>query len=475
MNTRLFRKIFSTVALGVIALALSAPGAHAQSDSKILKLKGNAANATITRNGQTLPATEGMAIQVGDMINAGAGVDVYYQPYAGVVATLTANGQVKVESLAPQEALLDLTAGEGGNLVANIEPNKGHQFGVRTPQGVAAARGTVFNAKVNGVAYTVVTLAGRVYVYTGTFTTLGQAQAAMSQNAANVVDITPGNVMAIDRVGQPRIAVRGNTNAQSEAAVVSAAEIAVAVVAQVAQNNIGGLGSAAASELSTVVQTVVSAVPNVSVTNLTALAAANAPTQAAAVVKAAVDASAPENAARVAREAAQGAAQGVVQANNGVVDATVTARVAAIAENASQSATAKGVDAATAAQQAAQGAGAGATVALSNDAKATQAASDLISAAASGSTTGAIRGAGTTGDSQSIANAAASGAAQGGVNSGVSSSLAGSAASSGASTGASNSGTTVTAPRVEVTTPTETTQTTPPQPINPDLSVSPST
>ena len=180
------KKLLSLVAAAAFA-ALSAATAQAQ-DSKIVKLIGNPANATITRGGQTLPAADGMPILVGDVINAGAGVDVFYQPYLGAVATLTAGGKAKVEAIEAKDALLDMTG--GGSVVAQIEPNKGNKFSVRTPKGVAAARGTIYNVTVAGQAYTVVTMGGTVQVLTGTFTTMNAVSTAVTQGGANSVSLS---------------------------------------------------------------------------------------------------------------------------------------------------------------------------------------------------------------------------------------------------------------------------------------------
>ena len=143
--------------LAAACASFLAAGAQAQQDSKIVKLVGKG-TATVTRGGTDLPATEGMAIRVGDTINAGPGVDVFYQPYNGAVATVKEKSKAKIEAIEAQDALLDMTG--GGSVVAQIEPNKGNKFSVRTPRGVAAAKGTVYNVTVAGTAYTVVTMGG---------------------------------------------------------------------------------------------------------------------------------------------------------------------------------------------------------------------------------------------------------------------------------------------------------------------------
>lgn len=121
----------------------------------------------MTRAGAEIPVTEGMAIQVGDIVNTGPGASVYVQVYTGATATVAEKSHAAIEAIEGDAALLDLTG--GGNVTAQIEPNKGHKFGIRTPKGVAAAKGTVYHVNVNGTNYTVVTMNGSVTVAVGTF------------------------------------------------------------------------------------------------------------------------------------------------------------------------------------------------------------------------------------------------------------------------------------------------------------------
>ena len=182
----------SRLAACLLAFAAFATASAQAQDSKITKLVGNGA-ATVTRNGSDMPATEGMAIQVGDVINAPAGVDVFYQPYNGAVATVKGGSKAKIEDLEANNALIDMTG--GGSVVAQIEPNKGNKFAVRTPKGVAAARGTVYNVTVSGQAYTVVTFAGGVSVFAGNLS------ASVVRQVQTQLDISASLNAAADRVG----------------------------------------------------------------------------------------------------------------------------------------------------------------------------------------------------------------------------------------------------------------------------------
>ncbi len=304
--THLTRKLLSTIALGLMSLVLSAAVAQAQ-DSKIVKIIGNAQGATITRNGATIQLTEGMPIQVKDIINTGAGVDVYVQPYAGVVATVKQNSHVGVSMLAADDAELDLTvAGGGGSVVAQIEPNKGHKFGVRTPKGVAAAKGTVYTVVSDGVTYHVETFAGSV--------TITPIPDPANPNAPLPPAITLGAGTST-----------GGTSEQNAVA----ASIALAAVAVVAQDtNLGSASTTAGTELSVVMNSIIKSSPE-AVGTAVASAASAAPGQATNLVQTAVTQAAnlaqsgsTVSVANIAQQATQGATTGLKSPASGTESQT---------------------------------------------------------------------------------------------------------------------------------------------------------
>jgi len=111
-----------------------------------------------------LPGSSALVVlKVGDHIPQGAtiitGSDsvAYIQAFSGAVSTLQANTTVALEKLSvttsdsgvltKQTAMLNL---KSGNLVSTIDPGKRaiNNYSVRTPKGVAAARGTSFSASV---------------------------------------------------------------------------------------------------------------------------------------------------------------------------------------------------------------------------------------------------------------------------------------------------------------------------------------
>src|ERR1019366_7110780 len=278
-------KLLSTFALAVLSVAVSAAVARAQ-DAKIVKIVGTGAAMVTHQGSPAIAATEGMTIALNDDITTAAGVEVYVQAYAGAVATIKQNSHVVIPKRGVQEAEVHLRS---GNLVSQLDPalRNRHNYGVRTPKGVAAARGTVFTVTVEGTQYTVVTGAGTVSITA--FTPPGAPPAPTVTLGAGGVSLSNVNG------GAPTTAAALASNPAATAAVNNAATIAVAAVAVVAANTGGNFGASAATtasaELTTTMATVVHDVPN-AVATAAASASAAAPSQAAAVVTAAVQAAA---------------------------------------------------------------------------------------------------------------------------------------------------------------------------------------
>ena len=162
----------SLVAVTLIAVtSVTLRGAETQTEAKVLKITGSSAQVQLA-SGETRPLVEGESLPQGATILTGAGTEVYVAPMEGTVATIKPNSSVGLEQLSvtkdggavtKQTALLNL---KSGNLVSSLDPTKKNinNYGVRTPKGVAAARGTVFTVNVNGVNYRVVTGTGSVTI-----------------------------------------------------------------------------------------------------------------------------------------------------------------------------------------------------------------------------------------------------------------------------------------------------------------------
>ena len=76
---------------------------------------------------------------------------------------LPRDSEVLVTTLTGNAPTLEL---KGGSLVSQVDRAKlaGRTYGVKTPRGVAAARGTVYTVNVQGTTYTVVTASGTVTI-----------------------------------------------------------------------------------------------------------------------------------------------------------------------------------------------------------------------------------------------------------------------------------------------------------------------
>ena len=149
-----FQRLLALAALGTSVFASSAVA----QDAKIVKIVGQGI-ATVVHQGASSRATENMALSQNDDITTQAGVEVYIQAYPGAIATVKPNTHVVVANLGTNTAELDL---KSGNIVSQLDPAKrtSHNYGIRTPKGVAAARGTVYTVNVQGTNYTIVTGAG---------------------------------------------------------------------------------------------------------------------------------------------------------------------------------------------------------------------------------------------------------------------------------------------------------------------------
>ncbi|MFA6289154.1 MAG: FecR domain-containing protein [Opitutaceae bacterium] len=151
------KSFYSLLIAAVFSLgSLCAYGAEATAQAIVLKVKGSA-NAVFA--GQTQP----VAIKVGDKLPQGATIvtgpdsEVDVQAFNGAVATIKAGSTVSLEKLSittaggavtKQSALLNLKV---GGIVSNIDPanHNINDYGIRTPKGVAAARGTVYTVLVS--------------------------------------------------------------------------------------------------------------------------------------------------------------------------------------------------------------------------------------------------------------------------------------------------------------------------------------
>ncbi|MFM9032240.1 MAG: FecR domain-containing protein, partial [Opitutaceae bacterium] len=300
MNASLLRRTISFLAPFILFGAV----ASAQQEATILKIVGDGAQVVLP-DGRTVKAEVGLKVPEAATVRSGA-AEVYLEAVSGVIATVKRDSEIVVTTLTGNAPTLEL---KGGNLVSQIDRTKlaGRTYGVKTPRGVAAARGTVYTVNVQGTNYTVVTASGTVTISAPNVpaVTLGAGGIAVST-------VNTGAAMSATALAQ--------SNPEVMAAVNQAAAVAVAAVAVVAANpvNFGASTSATASvELTTTVATVVNAVP-------TAVAQAAATSGNAQAVT--------QVAQTVTQAAAQGAAQSVAaQAASGAGNAQAATQAAAAA------------------------------------------------------------------------------------------------------------------------------------------------
>ena len=249
MNTR---KLALTLT-ALLGLAVSAFAQTTQTQATVARVTGT---ATVTQaDGTTTALTAGMKVAQGATITTGADGDVYLESHAGYVTSIKGDSVVTVDEISvvseggqvkEERTMLDL---KSGNLVAKLDPKKKsvNNYQVRTPKGVAAARGTVFTVMFRGQKYSVAVVNGTVAIapvnnYRGrslSQSVFGGTRSASTVNAGEI--LTEGGTGNIQR----RV-FSVNDAARTEVDTRELLAAAVATVALAAQNNIGGTTAAEA-------------------------------------------------------------------------------------------------------------------------------------------------------------------------------------------------------------------------------------
>ena len=149
-----------TLFLGIFSFA-------AADEAKVIKLTG-AAEMMLPGATVATPLALNTPIPEGATVTTAAGAELSVEAMPGVIATIKAASTVVVEKLSSvkngdtiteQTATLNL---KQGNIVSTLDPAKKaiNRYGVRTPKGVAAARGTVYSVKVDVTGSSIATLSG---------------------------------------------------------------------------------------------------------------------------------------------------------------------------------------------------------------------------------------------------------------------------------------------------------------------------
>lgn len=166
MNTR---KLLA-LATAIVGLASSAFAQTQTIEATVARVTGKA-TATLP-NGSTVDLTAGTKLPQGSTITTGADGDVYLETHKGYVSAIKKDSVVTVDEVSvvteggkvtQERTMLDL---KSGNLVAQLDPKKKavNNYQVRTPKGVAAARGTTFSVAYKGGTITVAVVGGVVRI-----------------------------------------------------------------------------------------------------------------------------------------------------------------------------------------------------------------------------------------------------------------------------------------------------------------------
>lgn len=254
MNTRKLTLLFTAL----VGLAASAFAQTKATEATVARVTG-AATVTLP-DGSSVPLTAGMKVAQGATITTGADGDVYLESHAGYVTAIKKDSVVEVNEISvtssggkvtEEKTLLDL---KSGNLVSNLDPKKKsvNNYQVRTPKGVAAARGTTFSVNFRGGVYTIAVVNGQVILTPpGSF---GQTPAQIAATA-NTSQVSAGQWVAIDNtmesigvtafIASDMANAASNQNRANDLNELLAAAVATVTIA--AQNGIGGTTAAEAA------------------------------------------------------------------------------------------------------------------------------------------------------------------------------------------------------------------------------------
>lgn len=176
MKTRQFLVLLfaSLVALASTALAQNTP-----TEATVTRLTGNATAKLL--DGSTVAVTKDMKLPLGAEITTGDASQVTLQAHEGIVAIANSKTTIAIEELSvsangTRNATIAL---KSGNLASSLDPTKKsvNNYSVRTPKGVAAARGTTYSVEFNGTTFSVTVVAGVVQSFSVTGASLGNTSA----------------------------------------------------------------------------------------------------------------------------------------------------------------------------------------------------------------------------------------------------------------------------------------------------------
>lgn len=273
----------------------------------------------------TLPSGEEAMMGQGDVIPVGSWVEVpagklFLRTFTGTVSVFSSGSVFEVtaveETAGKEKTRLTL---QSGDMVANLDPKKRavNDYGVVTPKGVAAARGTNYTVSVNGQDVLVTVVAGVVSV---------------NIPDVGLVNLNTGQVTTGGQATSLSAALGDSATAATTRNALQAAAAAVASLSESGTDGVSG------ATLDTVMQTISTAATESNdeglVASVAAAAVTAAPSSATAIVRSAAKA-APNSAASIvaASEAALASSQDagapeqnlLDAANDGIEDANAAA------------------------------------------------------------------------------------------------------------------------------------------------------
>jgi hypothetical protein len=161
------RKLFLLVAV-LLGLGSAAFAQNQSTEATVTKVTGTA--TVKLPDGSSAAITQGMKLPQGAVITTAEASQVTIQAHDGIVAIANSKTTVAIEELhvganGMRTAALGLRS---GSLASSLDPAKKavNNYAVRTPKGVAAARGTTYSVSYNGGTLSVTVVAGVVQSFT---------------------------------------------------------------------------------------------------------------------------------------------------------------------------------------------------------------------------------------------------------------------------------------------------------------------
>ncbi len=187
--------------------------AEAVSEAVVINVKGGA-QATLPGQSKSVEIKVGDKLPQGTVIQTPGNSEVEIQAFSGSTTTIKPGSKVDLSKLSlttangeitKQSALIDLTI---GTVVSTLDPSKKaiNDYAIRTPKGVAAARGTQYTVTVTGAGMVRVLVVTGVVRFTNSVT--GQS-----------VDVPAGFTVTIDadgKISEPVEASPEQQNAKSD-------------------------------------------------------------------------------------------------------------------------------------------------------------------------------------------------------------------------------------------------------------------